>query len=133
MIAAISDPTTSGDAGCLSPNSAKPEVSMNSDHAMKSATVPTTGALNSATNCGIAVILVFSADKDAQGDTEDETDGDEDQLIVGTSATRPMPSSLRAPSFQTYSSVAATAMPMPTAAIQLPRTAMAGPVSPDRP
>ena len=91
---------------------------MNSDHAI-SATVPPPTPLNSATSCGIAVILVF--------------------LAGGTPRITPMarPAAIRiqliAAVSRTEISVAITAMPMPVAAIQLPRTAVFGPVSPDRP
>ena len=91
---------------------------MNSAQAI-SATVPPPTPLNSATSCGIAVILVF--------------------LAGGTPSTTPIarPATIRiqliAAVSRTAINVATTAMPIPVAAIQLPRTAVLGPVSPDRP
>ena len=118
MIAANSEPTTSATVGDWSGrNTEKPLVPMNSDHAI-SATVPPPTPLNSATSCGIAVILVF--------------------LAGGTPSTTPInrPAAIRIqfrPVSRTLISVAITATPIPTAAIQLPRTAVFGPVRPDRP
>ncbi len=91
---------------------------MNSAHAM-SATVPPPTPLNSATSCGIAVILVF--------------------LAGGTPRTTPItrPATIRIQLIDAVSRtlirVATTAIPMPVAAIQFPRTAVLGPVRPDRP
>ena len=91
---------------------------MNSAHAI-SATVPPPTPLNSATSCGIAVILVF--------------------LAGGTPRTTPMsrPATMRIQLIEAVSrtliNVATTARPMPAAAMRLPRTAVLGPVSPDRP
>ena len=119
MMAANSEPTTSATVGdCSGLNSEKPLVSMNSDQAM-SATVPPPTPLNSATNCGIAVILVF--------------------LAGGTPRITPMakPATMSIQLIGAVSRilirVATTAIPMPMAAIQLPRTAVLGPVRPDRP
>ena len=86
----------------------------NSDHAM-SATAPPPTPLNSATICGIAVIRTRRAD--------------------GTPSAAPITSPTRISSqlWRTVSSVASTATSMPTAATLLPRTAVRGPVSPDRP
>ena len=91
---------------------------MNSVHAI-SATVPPPTPLNSATNCGIAVILVFLA-----GGTP---------RITPTTRPATMRIQLIDAVLRTEISVATTAMPIPVAAIQLPRTAVFGPVSPDRP
>jgi hypothetical protein len=91
---------------------------MNSAHAIN-ATVPPPTPLNSATNCGIAVILV--------------------RLAGGTPNTTPIPRpaairiQLIAAVSRTEISVATTAIPIPAAAIQLPRTAVLGPVRPDSP
>lgn len=120
MIAANSDPTTSATVGDWSGlNSEKPLVSMNSDQAI-SATVPPPTPLNNATSCGMAVILVFSAG------------GIPNTTPIPSPAPIRIQSSVVALSL-TLISVASTAMPIPTAAIQLPRTAVLGPVSPDRP
>ena len=59
MIAAKSDPTITATFGSCG-TWVKPSYSMYSAHAM-SATVPPPTPLKSATNCGIAVILVLSA------------------------------------------------------------------------
>ena len=91
---------------------------MNSDQAI-SATVPPPTPLNSATSCGIAVILVF--------------------LAGGTPRITPSarPAKMRIQLIEAVSriliSVARTAMPIPMAAIQLPRTAVLGPVRPINP
>lgn len=90
-------------------------MELNSTHAM-SATAPPPTPLNSATICGIAVILTLRAD------------GTPTSAPIATprtiSSQLPMPG---------VSRVASTATPMPTAAIQLPRTAVRGPVRPIRP
>ena len=90
-----------------------------STHAI-SATAPPPTPLNSATICGIAVIRTLSA--------------------AGTPTATPMATPSRISQgvlepCQTpgVSSVAINAMPMPTAAIMLPRTAVRGPVSSMRP
>lgn len=87
----------------------------NSTHAM-SATAPPPTPLNNATICGIAVIFTRRA--------------------AGTPTTMPIPMpsaiSTQLP-MPGVSSVATTAITMPTAAIQLPRTAVRGPVRPIRP
>ena len=91
---------------------------MNSAQAIR-ATVPPPTPLNSATSCGIAVIFVFFAG--------------------GTPRITPManPAAMSIQLIDAVSRilirVATTAMPMPVAAIQLPRTAVLGPVRPDRP
>ena len=117
MIAANSDATTMctvGDSPCL--NAEKPSVSMNSDNAIN-ATVPPPTPLNSATSCGIAVILVSRA-----GGTPSTTPTSRPAMIrTQFSVSR------------IAISVATTAMAMPAAAIQLPRTAVFGPVRPIRP
>ena len=89
---------------------------MNSDSAI-SATVPPPTPLNSATSCGIAVILVSRA-----GGTPSATPTSRPAMI--------------SPQFSVWRiaiSVAITAMAIPAAAIQLPRTAVFGPVKPIRP
>ena len=84
----------------------------NSTHAIR-ATAPPPTPLNSATICGIAVIFTLRA--------------------AGTPIAVPiaMPMMIR-PQLPNpgWSSVATTAMAMPTAAMRLPRTAVRGPVSP---
>ena len=107
---------TVGDSPCW--NAVKPSESRNSAYAIN-ATVPPPTPLNSATNCGMAVIFVRSAG--------------------GTPSTTPMtrPAAMRI-QFPISASrmeirVATTAMSMPTAAIWLPRTAVFGPVRPMRP
>jgi hypothetical protein len=81
-----------------------------------SATAPPPTPLNSATICGIAVIFTLRA--------------------AGTPTIVPItiPATIR-PQLPTpgMSSVATTARAMPTAAMRLPRTAVRGPVSPERP
>ena len=80
------------------------------------ATAPPPTPLNSATICGIAVMRTLRA--------------------AGTPTAVPMttPTMIRPHSPRPgVSSVAINAMPMPTAAIMLPRTAVRGPVSPMRP
>jgi hypothetical protein len=117
MIAANSDATTMctvGDSPCW--NAEKPDVSMNSDNAI-SATVPPPTPLNKATSCGIAVILVNRA-----GGTPS-----------ATPTSRPATISPQLWVSRTAISVATTATAMPAAAIQLPRTAVLGPVSPINP
>ena len=86
----------------------------NSDQAI-SATAPPPTPLNSATICGIAVIFTWRAD--------------------GTPSAAPTtsPTTISSQLCSTCSSVATTAMVMPTAAILLPRTAVFGPVRPIRP
>ena len=119
MIAANSDPTTSATVGaCSGLNSEKPLVSMNSAQAI-SATVPPPTPLKRATNCGIAVILVFLAGGTPRITPSARPATIRTQLIAAVS--------------RTLISVASTAIPMPAAAIQLPRTAVFGPVSPDNP
>ena len=81
-----------------------------------SATAPPPTPLNSATICGIAVIFTLRA--------------------AGTPTAVPMatPTTISAQSpIRSSSSVAASAMPMPTAAIWLPRTAVRGPRTMCRP
>ena len=81
-----------------------------------SATAPPPTPLNSATICGIAVIFTLRA--------------------AGTPTAVPSatPSTIR-PQLPSsgFSSVAITAIAMPTAAMRLPRTAVVGPESPRRP
>ena len=86
----------------------------NSDQAI-SATAPPPTPLNSATICGIAVILTWRAD--------------------GTPSAVPItrPTMIRIQLCSTCSSVATTASAIPAAAILLPRTAVFGPVRPIRP
>ena len=119
MTAANSDPTTRATVGDWSALKCEnPFVSMNSAQAM-SATVPPPTPLNKATSCGIAVILVF--------------------LAGGTPRITPIarPATIRIQLIDAVSRilirVAITAMAMPVAAIQLPRTAVLGPVRPIRP
>jgi hypothetical protein len=117
MIAANNDATTMctvGDSPCL--NAEKPSVSMNSESAI-SATVPPPTPLNNATNCGIAVIFVSRA-----GGTPSTTPSSRPAMINGQFSVS-----------RIATSVAMTAMAMPAAAIQLPRTAVRGPVRPIRP
>ena len=87
----------------------------NSDHAI-SATAPPPTPLNSATICGIAVILT----RRAAG------------TPINAPSTRPSPISAQLP-IPGISRVATIAITIPTAAIQLPRTAVCGPVSPISP
>ena len=89
---------------------------MNSANAM-SATVPPPTPLNSATSCGIAVIFVSRA-----GGTPSTTPTSRPATISGQFVV-----------CRISTSVAITAMAMPVAAIQLPRTAVLGPVRPIRP
>ncbi len=96
MIAAISEPTTSGDAGSVLWKTEKPEVSMNSAHAI-SATVPPPTPLNSATSCGMAVILVFNAGGIPSATPSARPMAIRIQLMVGT-PTVEWPSSPTAPS-----------------------------------
>ncbi len=93
---------------------ANASVVRNSDQAIR-ATAPPPTPLNSATICGIAVIRTRRAD--------------------GTPSAAPTtsPSEDQQPVVAHVSSVASTATSMPSAAILLPRTAVRGPVSPDRP
>ena len=89
---------------------------MNSDSAIN-ATVPPPTPLNNATSCGIAVILTSRA-----GGTPSATPTSRPAMI--------------SPQFSVWRieiSVAITATAMPAAAIQLPRTAVLGPVRPIRP
>ena len=111
------EPTTAPNSEAITTYSgspAKASVVRNSDHAM-SATAPPPTPLNSATICGIAVIRTLRAD--------------------GTPSAAPTtsPTMISSQLWRTVSSVANTATSMPTAAILLPRTAVRGPVSPDRP
>ena len=111
------EPTTAPNSEAITTYSgspAKASVVRNSDHAM-SATAPPPTPLNSATICGIAVIRTLRAD--------------------GTPSAAPTtsPTMISSQLWRTVSSVASTATSMPTAAILLPRTAVRGPVSPDRP
>ena len=87
----------------------------NSASEIKAAAPPPT-PLKSATICGIAVILTCRA------------------AGMPTAVPSAMPSAIR-PQFPSprFSSVATTAMPMPTAAMRLPRTAVVGPDRPRRP
>ena len=87
----------------------------NSTHAI-SATAPPPTPLNSATICGIAVIFTWRA---AGMPT-----------AVPIATPRMIRPQLPIPGM---SSVAITAMAMPTAAMRLPRTAVRGPVSPISP
>ncbi len=93
----------------------KPSVRRNSDHEIRNTAPPPT-PLNSATICGIAVIFTWRA--------------------AGTPTAVPSatPSTIR-PQLPSpgFSSVAITAITMPTAAMRLPRTAVVGPESPRRP
>ena len=82
-----------------------------------SATAPPPTPLNSATICGIAVIFTCARRGDADGGAE--RDAERDQAPVAHR--------------RGCSSVATTAIAMPTAAMRLPRTAVRGPVSPRRP
>ena len=87
-------------------------MSRNSTHAI-SATAPPPTPLNSATICGIWVIFTWRA--------------------AGTPTAVPiaMPRTIRPQlPMPGISSVAITAIAMPTAAMRLPRTAVLGPVSP---
>src|SRR5581483_5836248 len=93
----------------------KPLVVLNSTQAI-SATAPPPTPLNSATICGIAVILTC--------------------LAAGMPTTVPSttPSTINTQlPIPGISSVASTAMPIPAAAMRLPRTAVRGPVRPIRP
>src|ERR1700733_3596214 len=104
MTAANSDPTTSATVGDWSGlKTEKPLVSMNSDHAIR-ATVPPPTPLNSATSCGMAVILVFLA-----GGTPSATPITRPEAIM---------IQLTDAVSRTFINVATTATPMPTAAIQ---------------
>ena len=94
----------------------KPLVSMNSASAIN-ATVPPPTPLYNATSCGIAVILTSRAGGTPSA-TPDET-GDDQQPVLGIR--------------RIEISVATIATAMPAAAIQLPRTAVSGPVRPIRP
>ena len=118
MTAANSDPTTRATVGDWSALKCEnPFVSMNSAQAM-SATVPPPTPLNKATSCGIAVILVFWLG--AREDHADRQAGDDQDPVDRRGVANP-------------DQVAITAMAMPVAAIQLPRTAVLGPVRPIRP
>jgi hypothetical protein len=90
-------------------------VSRNSDQEIRNTAPPPT-PLNSATICGIAVILTWRA------------------AGMPTAAPSATPSTIspQLPS-SGLSSVAITAMAMPAAAMRLPRTAVVGPESPRRP
>ena len=87
----------------------------NSTHAI-SAIAPPPTPLNSATICGIAVIRTWRAAGMP--------------IAVPMATPRMIRPQLPMPGI---SSVAMTAMAMPTAAMRLPRTAVFGPVSPIRP
>ena len=111
------EPTTAPNRKAITTYSGSPanaSVVRNSDQAIR-ATAPPPTPLNSATICGIAVIRTRRAD--------------------GTPSAAPITSPTRISSqlWRTVSSVASTATSMPSAAILLPRTAVRGPVSPDRP
>jgi len=117
MIAAKSDPMTIctvGDSPCWKLEN--PDVSRNSAHAIN-ATVPPPTPLNSATNCGMAVIFTRSAGGMPSAIPTASPAAMRIQFSVSRTAIR----------------VATTARPMPAAAILLPRTAVLGPVNPIRP
>ena len=87
----------------------------NSAHAIRNTAPPPT-PLNSATICGIAVIFTWRA------------------AGIPTAVPSATPSAISPHSPASgLSSVAMTAIAMPTAAMRLPRTAVVGPASPRRP
>ena len=92
--------------------SAKPALSLNSAHAI-SAMAPPPTPLKSATICGTAVILTLRAEGMP--------------MIVPMISAMMIRTQLPIPSIR---NVASTAIPIPTAAMRLPRTAVRGPVSP---
>ena len=91
---------------------AKPLVSLNSAQAI-SATAPPPTPLKSATICGTAVILTLRAEGIP--------------MIVPMISAMIIRTQLPIPSIR---NVASNAMPIPTPAMRLPRTAVRGPVSP---